>query len=129
MITFGERLKALREEKQISQRELGQFFNLSQSTIAYYETNKKEPNKDTLQRLADYFHVSVDYLLGRTNDPRPASKTENSLDDPKLKRIIDSLGRASDLDNEDISVIADQVDRLIEYAKKKKYHPSEIQKE
>ncbi|MCL6446826.1 MAG: helix-turn-helix transcriptional regulator [Armatimonadetes bacterium] len=72
MNTFGQRLKVLREEKKLSQEELGKIFHLSQSTIAYYEKDKKQPSQKTLQKFADFFNVSVDYLLGRTNNPKPA---------------------------------------------------------
>ena len=67
MTTFGERLRSLRDEKDLSQEELGKILNLSQSTIAYYETSKKEPTKETMERMADFFGVSLDYLFGRTN--------------------------------------------------------------
>lgn len=70
MATFGDRLKALRTARNISQEELGKRFNLSQSTIAYYEVDKKQPSQKTLQHFADFFDVTVDYLLGRTNDPK-----------------------------------------------------------
>lgn len=74
MTSFGDRLKNLREKKGLSQQELAKRFNLSQSTIAYYENDKKQPNQNTLQRLADFFEVSVDYLLGRTDDPTPPQR-------------------------------------------------------
>ena len=67
MITFGQRLKYLREKKGISQGELGKRFNLSQSTIAYYELNKKQPSQSTLNKMADFFDVTADYLLARTS--------------------------------------------------------------
>ena len=54
MATFGERLRLLREEKGLSQDELGKILNLSQSTIAYYETNKKEPTRETIIKIADF---------------------------------------------------------------------------
>lgn len=66
MASFGKRLKILRDKKGISQEDLAKLFNLSQSTIAYYEKDKKQPSQKTLTRLADYFGVSTDYLLGRS---------------------------------------------------------------
>ncbi|MGB9662182.1 MAG: helix-turn-helix domain-containing protein [Moorellaceae bacterium] len=65
--SFGERLAALRREKGLSQAELARMLNMGQSTIAMYEKNKRRPDPETLERLADFFQVSVDYLLGRTN--------------------------------------------------------------
>lgn len=66
-MTFGERLKILRTEKGISQTELGKNFNLGKTAISLYETNKRDPDKETLWKLADLFDVSVDYILGRSD--------------------------------------------------------------
>ncbi|MEW6770244.1 MAG: helix-turn-helix transcriptional regulator [Bacillota bacterium] len=66
MEPIGERLAALRKEKGLSQAKLAKLLNLGTSTIANYELNKRTPDPATLKRLADFFDVSVDYLLGRT---------------------------------------------------------------
>jgi transcriptional regulator with XRE-family HTH domain len=76
MATFGERLKLLREEKGLSQAELGKLYNLSQSTIAYYETNNKQPSNETLQNLANFFQTTTDYLLGRSDVRNPGLFTD-----------------------------------------------------
>ncbi len=65
MATFGERLAELRKEKELSQADLAGFFKLGQSTIGMYETNKREPDSTVLKGFADFFGVTVDYLLGR----------------------------------------------------------------
>lgn len=67
MPLFGGRLAALRREKGLTQAELANLLNLGQSTIAMYEKNQRQPDPETLERLADFFRVSVDYLLGRTD--------------------------------------------------------------
>jgi len=67
MTTFGARLKKERESRDLSQQELANRLNLSQSSIAYYEKDKKQPPQNTLAKIADFFEVSVDYLLGRTD--------------------------------------------------------------
>lgn len=64
------RLKELRKKKHISQTRLAIELNLSQNTVSRYETGEHEPDLATLVLIADYFDVSVDYLLGRSNDPR-----------------------------------------------------------
>ncbi|APC08571.1 helix-turn-helix domain-containing protein [Neomoorella thermoacetica] len=69
MKTLGERLRKLREEKGLTQIELAKKLSLANSTISQYEANKRTPDPPTLQRLADFFGVSIDYLLGRTNTP------------------------------------------------------------
>ncbi len=64
------RLKELRKKKGISQLKLAMDCNMNQNTISRYETGEREAGYETLIRFADYFDVSVDYLLERTNDPR-----------------------------------------------------------
>jgi transcriptional regulator with XRE-family HTH domain len=68
---FGgmKRLKELREYRKITQLNLAQEFNVSQSTIAMWEAGKRDPDSDMVRKLADYFNVSIDYLLGRSNYP------------------------------------------------------------
>ena len=63
---FASHLRKLRKEKKLSQAELGEILKLSQRTISSYENRERFPDQTTLNNLADYFEVSVDYLLGRT---------------------------------------------------------------
>ena len=60
------RLKDLRKEKGISQLKLAMDLHMNQNSISRYETEQREADYKTLILFADYFHVSVDYLLGRT---------------------------------------------------------------
>lgn len=76
---LGERLKELRKEKKLLQKELAYDLNLSQETISLYETNRREPDYTTLIKIADYFNVSVDYLLGRTDIKDPMNKIESEF--------------------------------------------------
>lgn len=64
------RLKELRRAKKISQLKLATDLNTNQNTISRYETGEREPGITELIRIADYFNVSLDYLLERTDDPR-----------------------------------------------------------
>jgi transcriptional regulator with XRE-family HTH domain len=72
---FDKRLKELRKKKGITQEELARHLSLSTSTIGEYEIGGNSPKVDTLIRLSKYFNVTVDYLLGLTED----EKTENVL--------------------------------------------------
>lgn len=63
------RLKELRETRHLSQVRLALDLNLSQNSISRYENLEREAGYDILIMLADYFHVSLDYLLGRTDNP------------------------------------------------------------
>lgn len=62
---FSERIKELREEKGLSQRQLAVEINVSQANISRWENGTQDPSTEWLVNLADYFNVSVDFLLGR----------------------------------------------------------------
>ena len=64
------RLKELREKRKISQIKLAMELNMNQNSISRYETGAHEADYKTLIALADYFNVSVDYLLERTNNQK-----------------------------------------------------------
>lgn len=66
--TFGDRLRELRKERGMQQRELGEMYELSSSAIGSYERNLREPTLELLLALSEYFGVSVDYLLCRTEE-------------------------------------------------------------
>ncbi len=63
------RLKELRKRRKISQLKLGMDLSLNQNTISRYESGDREADYKTLVMIADYFNVSIDYLLGRTDNP------------------------------------------------------------
>ncbi|MBR5515266.1 MAG: helix-turn-helix transcriptional regulator [Clostridia bacterium] len=63
------RLKELRKKKNISQLKLALDLNTNQNTISRYETGEREPGILELIKIADYFNVSIDYLLERTDKP------------------------------------------------------------
>lgn len=62
------RLKKLREERNISQLKLSLDLNVNQNTISRYENLEREADYETLIKIADYFNVTLDYLLGRTKN-------------------------------------------------------------
>lgn len=64
---FGEKLTELRTEKNLSQMQLAGAVDISQSAIARYELNKTEPRISELKKICDYFDVSADYMIGRTD--------------------------------------------------------------
>lgn len=68
MNAFAVRLRTIRKQRKLTQRELASKLNMSQSTIALYETGDRKPDPDTINKIADFFDVSTDYLLGRSDD-------------------------------------------------------------
>lgn len=63
------RLKDLREDRDVKQKELAELLNVKQNTYSQYENGKREIPLEILWKLADFYDVSVDYLIGRTENP------------------------------------------------------------
>ena len=68
MQDFSEVLRELRTEKKISQKALGEILGISDRNIRFYETGEHRPDFEGLLILADYFQVSLDYLVGRSEE-------------------------------------------------------------
>src|SRR5690554_1926680 len=95
---IGNQIKKLRQENKLLQKDLAEELNLTQQTISSYESNKREPDSETLQKIAQYFYVSVDYLLGISKERTPADKIKEALSsDPELLDFWDKLSDREDL--------------------------------
>lgn len=94
MVKFGERLKAARSAKHMSQQMLADIIGKSLNTVGLYERGLRQPSLETLCLLADTLEVSCDYLLARTEAKKTAKMSESS--DEKLamrvSRIENHLG-------------------------------------
>lgn len=86
---FGTRLKELRLQKKLTQEELGKIVHVSKVSISGYERGGRNPDRETLTDLADYFGVSTDYLLGRSNIPTPDKSIKNNMNDADLDKMLD----------------------------------------
>lgn len=101
----GNRIKLLREEKQIRQDELAKILSISPSAVGMYERDEREPNDEITLKIAEYFEVSTDYLLGNSDIRNPE----------EIKNIphansggLDTTG----LDEEDLKELQKQVDYI-----------------
>lgn len=77
MKRYTERLKELREDRDISQKEIGEILNCTQTAYGKWENGKRDIKIDDLITLARYYHVSLDYIAGLTNDPTPYWSTKS----------------------------------------------------
>lgn len=95
MATFGERLRFLRQEKKITQKELARQFKLAESAISMYERNERTPSRDLTKEMADYFEVFTDYLLGHS-DFRTAKEAAEKWDTESsgTRSAEQNIGRA-----------------------------------
>ncbi|MGB7604365.1 MAG: helix-turn-helix transcriptional regulator [Lutisporaceae bacterium] len=92
----GEKLKQLRTEKSLTQIELAKLFNTSHATINRYEKGVNEPDSKTITKFADFFNISTDYILDRTNIRNGAMQSKYDLDPNNIeyksyKEIIDKF--------------------------------------
>ncbi|GAB2671400.1 helix-turn-helix domain-containing protein [Paenibacillus thermoaerophilus] len=80
----GNRIAFLREQRKMTQEELSQKVGITRAALSHYENNRREPDYETLEAIANFFQVSADYLMGRTNNP------SQHLDHP-TRQFVDSL--------------------------------------
>lgn len=66
-MSFASMLKQLREQSRLSQKDIADYLGITRQAVASYELAKREPDYEILKKLADYFGVSIDYILGRSN--------------------------------------------------------------
>lgn len=71
---YGHRIAEMREEKGWTQEELSAAIGISRASLSHYEKDRRKPNLETLMRLADIFHVSIDHIIGRRNHNRSESE-------------------------------------------------------
>lgn len=92
-----DRMKIERNNKKISQRELGDYIGVSQQTIGSWEIGRTQPDQESLKQLAQFFNVSLDYLMGKS-DIRNPSFVENSIShDKELAEFWDRMKERENL--------------------------------
>lgn len=97
---LGDILKKLRKEKGITQEELGKILGVTTSMVGMYETNARKPSYEVLLKMADYFGVSTDYLLGKSSDQKEGEmeteiqliqRAHKKMDAKQRKKMMDIL--------------------------------------
>lgn len=69
MSNLSERLQYLKNNRNLLQKNIAKEIGIALRTYQYYESGERKPDSDTILKIAEYFDVSVDYLLGRTDNP------------------------------------------------------------
>ncbi|MGN9161191.1 MULTISPECIES: helix-turn-helix domain-containing protein [unclassified Clostridium] len=147
MNTLGIRLKELRKKHGLTQKSLADILLIDNSSISKYENDKAIPENELLQRIADFFSVSVDYLLGRSDISSPKKSTFDDLElNPKDKKDIEKIFNSTleslenqeglmlsgnPINDEDWELLKSAIQNGIEYAKKMnkiKYTPKKYKK-
>lgn len=139
---LAQQLKKLRNRDNISQAKLAITLGITQQAIAKWETNKATPDPDMLNKIADYFHVSADYLLGRekndNNLPELNAKDERDIA-KELEKMMNNLDSDSGLSfygqpltDENKEILRASLENTLRMSKalaKKKFTPKKYRKE
>ncbi len=105
----GNKLRSLRENKGLLQKELADILQIATSTIGMYEQNRREPDNETLKKISQFFNVSIDYLLDNNNDN---NKIEQELKEQEI--LKNALKRAGYMkENEDLT--KEELDKLMKF--------------
>ena len=92
MKVVAERIRSLRESARLSQVKMGEIVGARQSSLNRYEQDQSSPSYETLVRYADFFDVSLDYILGRTDDPQGKlyeCKPKFEGSDPEMEKFVE----------------------------------------
>lgn len=72
-----QRIKDLREDSDLTQKQIGEILHVSQRAYSHYETGKRNVPVDALIRMADYYNISLDYLVGRSDEKKWTKPKKN----------------------------------------------------
>lgn len=100
---LAARLKGLREKTNRTQKEIAKLFGLTNYQLSRYESGISNPDPDLIKRFADYYDVTTDYLLGRSNNPESNISNEDKefeafANDPSLQKWYKELPESNEED-------------------------------
>jgi HTH-type transcriptional regulator, competence development regulator len=90
---FPKRLKALRLQKKLTHQDMADFLGITRQGYSKYENGQSQPDIETINKLAEFFNVTTDYLLGRTDNPNPPDDDDKELGTlAKINQLIKEYG-------------------------------------
>jgi HTH-type transcriptional regulator, competence development regulator len=121
---LGETIAKLRKEKGLSQYELADRLGFSRGKLSNYEQGSRQPDYDTLKKIADYFDVTIDYLLGREEKVKSKEDTLDEVNKLVKEYGIEQFGffdieKWKDLSPEDIEEIKKHFEYVVFQAKQR----------
>lgn len=120
MNKFGTMLKKLRTEREISQADMARILGLSRSTVGMYERGKREPDFETLERIADYFSINLDDLTGRGASESDRMKICTLIERCYGDGVFEIVQKIMKLDANDRQVVKAMADSLLSTDKYKR---------
>lgn len=104
-MTLGKRIKDLREQNGLSQKELAEILRIQNSTLSQYESDTRTPSDDIKKAIADYFNVTLDFLMGR--DIKATDGTSQPIELEGMYFHLAKEAQEMGLEQEDIDYILD----------------------
>lgn len=124
MEKLSTRLKLLRSEKDVKQKDVAKFLDISPSAYGFYEQDKRTPTPDMVLKLAEYFDVSTDFILGKSDNRKETKKEINANQSKDLEEEIEKVINdkniqfcGTPLGDEDMKFLRDSLRATLEYAK------------
>lgn len=143
MSSFGNRLKTLRENHNLSQKEFANILNIANSTLSQYESDKRVPSDEVKLQIAKYFNVTTDYLLGNETPPKfkpqltdkdkkdIAKQVEDMLDGLDADNPISFQLDGNEIDDDTRELLRQSLQNALEFARlkaKEKFTPKKYRK-
>ncbi|WP_432401042.1 helix-turn-helix domain-containing protein [Wukongibacter sp. M2B1] len=114
-MSLGQRLKQLRKEKELTIREVAKLFSIGKSTLSDWENERRNPNYDMIKKLAEFYGVTVDYLLGITDEKNIYTSKSAEIPD-ELKEVgVEYIALAKDIERSKLT--PDEVRKILDAVK------------
>lgn len=101
-MSIGKRISVLRKKNTLTQEELAKRINISRAALSHYEKDRRSPDYETIEKLANFFGVTTDYLLGRSKTPEYNESEDKEfqafVNDPSLERWYRELPKSKEED-------------------------------
>lgn len=115
MVSIGSRLRKARDQKNLIQKEAAEALGISNVVLNRYENDERLPDVDTLGKLAEFYSVTTDYLLGRTDNPKPINlDPEDDIQPTPPERYKTFQKKVGELSPESLTFLEFQLERLRE---------------
>lgn len=126
MNKFCTEFKRLREEKGLSQVEMAKILNISRSAVGMYEQGKREPDFETLEKIADYFNVDLDTLTGRGTTKKEQRQICDLIERCYGDKVYEIVNDLLKLDTFDRQAVGMMIKSLLSTDKYKKAAPAKM---
>lgn len=119
--TLGARLKEAREQKRLTQMEVAQRLGISNGTLSGYERDYRDPDTDTLSRLANLYDVSIDWLKGRTKDSYKKDAADKLIEYLEAELTDEEIMERMNFKVDSITLTEEEVKEFIAFVRAKRF--------